>query len=356
MLKELRLLNKILYSNFKCLQRPYKLTYCVTNRCNLKCLTCNIWGKETNELTIDEIEMFFSRSNWFSLIHLAGGEIVLRPDITNVIDIIAKTCKNLVVLHFPTNGFLTDQIAFLVSYAKEKLASEIVITISLDGDEETHNKIRGNNKSFQNSIKTFETLRKKKGITVFYGMTLSPFNIVNFRNLLTLIEKQVPQFSLDDVHVNVMQISEHYYGNKSLRPIATSDYLDVLRYIINKKRATGIAGIWELIYLHANIDFLKNKSAFKKCTALSSSCFLSANGDIYPCIGLDKKIGNVKEYNYDLTAFLKTPESLDFRKSLKCNLCWTACEAFPSMLACLPATAKYCCKVLLSNFKQRYLL
>ena len=50
----------------------YKLNFAVTERCNSRCVNCNIWReykknrktKEENELDIHEIEEIFSYRDW----------------------------------------------------------------------------------------------------------------------------------------------------------------------------------------------------------------------------------------------------------------------------------------------------
>jgi len=72
---QLILTKQILASNLKDLKFPYKLNFCLTYKCNSKCLSCDIWKiKSTNELNSDELKSFFERSNKFSWIDVTGGE------------------------------------------------------------------------------------------------------------------------------------------------------------------------------------------------------------------------------------------------------------------------------------------
>ncbi|MBI3814304.1 MAG: radical SAM protein, partial [Nitrospinae bacterium] len=99
----LKLAQKSFISNFKPLNFPMKLNFLLTFKCNARCIMCNIWKKrDTPELTISEIERFFSKSNKFSWLDLSGGEIFLRKDIVEVVEIILRNCKDLYLLHFAT--------------------------------------------------------------------------------------------------------------------------------------------------------------------------------------------------------------------------------------------------------------
>ena len=152
---------KAVKANVTRLDFPMKLTFCITYWCNYKCQTCNIWKmKPRDELTLDEIQRFFRVSNRFSWIDVTGGEVTLRKDFVDVCVAITSNCKDLLLLHYPTNGYLTEQ---LVGYSREiaKMSQErLMIPISCDGDEAMHDKIRGVEGGWQRQIESFRRLRE----------------------------------------------------------------------------------------------------------------------------------------------------------------------------------------------------
>ena len=84
-MKSLMLAKNILESNVRRSRFPYKLTFVATYRCQSRCIYCKIWEKEPEgELTLDEIQRFFRKSNKFSWVDLTGGEVTLRNDYTEV--------------------------------------------------------------------------------------------------------------------------------------------------------------------------------------------------------------------------------------------------------------------------------
>ena len=102
----LNLSRNILRSNFGRLPFPYKLTFAITYRCNYRCRICNIWKRDpAEELTLDEFERFFKKSNGFNWIDFTGGEVWLRKDFTGIIEAAIRNCRNLLMLHFPTYGY-----------------------------------------------------------------------------------------------------------------------------------------------------------------------------------------------------------------------------------------------------------
>ncbi len=73
-IKKIIILGKrILESNFKRLDFPFKLNFIITYKCNSKCKTCGIWKRKIkNELTSEEIKTFFRKSNKFSWVDISG--------------------------------------------------------------------------------------------------------------------------------------------------------------------------------------------------------------------------------------------------------------------------------------------
>jgi molybdenum cofactor biosynthesis enzyme MoaA len=61
---------------------------------------CNIWKKtpQTDELTIRQIDTFFSKARQLSWVGITGGEPFLRGDLPEVAEIIIGHCHNLSAL------------------------------------------------------------------------------------------------------------------------------------------------------------------------------------------------------------------------------------------------------------------
>ncbi len=173
----IELSRKSFISNFTHLSFPMKVSLLLTFRCNAKCVMCNIWKKNdhSGELSPDELQRFFSKSNNISWMDLIGGEIFLRDDILDIIKIIFSHCKNLFLLHFATNGFMVDKTVSLTEKILRYNPPKLLVTVSLDGDKETHERIRGVSGVFEKTLSTFSALRKynNKKFKVFFSRILT---------------------------------------------------------------------------------------------------------------------------------------------------------------------------------------
>src|SRR5207245_5496987 len=107
--RQLGLASAILGANLRSPSLPYKVTFVATYHCNFRCEMCNIWQKESvNEMTPDEVGLFFERWPQFRWVHLTGGELFMRRDLDDLVAAIQKTCRSLVLLDCSANGVFAD--------------------------------------------------------------------------------------------------------------------------------------------------------------------------------------------------------------------------------------------------------
>src|SRR5437868_11418103 len=105
------LARRLLRANVGRLSYPLKLNWSLTYWCQYRCQTCNIWQRRpTDELTTEEILAFIQANPHVSWLDLTGGEIFLREDIGDIFDAVTTSWRELMLLHFPTNGFQTEKI------------------------------------------------------------------------------------------------------------------------------------------------------------------------------------------------------------------------------------------------------
>ena len=168
-------------ANLGRLDFPFKLTFCLTFWCNYRCTTCNIWQmKPRDELTLDEIRRFFRRASRLLWVDLTGGEVTLRKDFVDICEAVITNCKQLLLLHFPTNGYLTDKIIPGVREIMRMRPEKLIITVSTDGDEAMNDKVRGIEGGWRRQLETFRQLREISGVHAVLGMTLSAANVDHF--------------------------------------------------------------------------------------------------------------------------------------------------------------------------------
>jgi MoaA/NifB/PqqE/SkfB family radical SAM enzyme len=327
-------------SNVARLEFPYKLTFALTFWCNYKCETCNIWKmKPRGELALDEIRAFFARSRDFLWVDLTGGEIMLRKDLVEICRAVIESCPNLLLLHFPTNGYLTDKIESDVRAVAAMSPEKLIITVSTDGDEVTNDRIRGVEGGWRRQLETFRRLRRIPGVQVVLGMTLSQSNVDHFPVAFAAVKREIPDLGYEDFHVNIVHESEHFFANAASgvrSKVAAGELADsVDHYARLRGLPTSPVSILERAYLKRVRRYLDGGHTPVRCHALRSSCFVDSWGNVFPCTIYNRKLGSLRDVDFDLRQIWNSPAAVATSAEIwdgKCPQCWTPCEAYQSIL------------------------
>lgn len=296
----------------KCL--PRLIFWETTKYCNLSCKHCRVMPvqkPDKNELTFEEAKnligqicefeprllRFAKQSGWGEppILVLSGGEPLYRGDIFDII-VYAKSKRITVAL--ATNGTLiTEKIA-----QKMKQSNVDRVSISLDGTKaETHDDFRGQKGSFAQAIDGFNEI-KKKGISIQINFTVTKQNVEELDSLINL----ALNLGADAVHLFFLvpvgcgqTIPEKY----KLTPEETENTL-IWFYEKSKKvslhlKATCAPQYQRIIRQRSSqdksCDYDAQRSLARGCLASTGICFISNNGEVFPCGYLPVSAGNVRK-------------------------------------------------------------
>jgi len=329
---------RVLRSNFGRGPRPFKLTLIVTFSCDTRCKMCNIWkrGKD-GVMTLGEVERFFDRNPHFSWINLSGGEIWTRPDMDDVVSAIISRSPDLFLLDFPTTGQQTDRIVAGVQRILTTRLPKLLVTVSLDGPREVHEEIRGREGAWDNAVATFARLRelRSKRFDVFLGMTLSNFNEGALFATIDSVREVLPDVSLSEFHVNVAQVSSHYYENDDLERTRDECLSDVAEFLRRKGHSFHPVGWLERRYQKLSPGFLASGRTPLPCKALASSVFIDPRWNVFPCSMYDAPLGSLRDRDFDLEGLWREERTVAMQRDIangKCPHCWTPCEAYQTIM------------------------
>jgi len=167
--------------------KPYKILINLTDLCNSRCTFCDIWKiKPQNEINLQNIKSSLKNyENDLYWISFSGGEVTLIKYFYELIDYLKENFKNLRIIAFTTNALAPEKALRFSNYCKDK-GFDTLITISLDGNKEIHDKIRGIKGNFEKCLTLKRKLDEAK-ISAHYGITVSETNSnliqENFNNL-----------------------------------------------------------------------------------------------------------------------------------------------------------------------------
>jgi MoaA/NifB/PqqE/SkfB family radical SAM enzyme len=220
-----RLLRNYLSGRLLYRPAPIWLDFRLTNRCNHRCVYCDIPNDRAPDLTTAEVKAVIDKTrhvcNW---VLLTGGECLLREDIGEIVDYVKTTTDLVLVLN--TNMFLLRE-------AFERVRRADVIFFSIDGRPETHDAYRHQG-SHARIVDALELLARGQGarpsllsLTVLHKHT----QIEDLEHVLRLSERYGfgPNFLL----------IRHYPFSRNSRALDAHDAhgISLLDYLLEQKRA-----------------------------------------------------------------------------------------------------------------------
>src|SRR5262249_40394733 len=136
--------------------RPTSIAILLTERCNARCLHCDIWknrGKESSPGVDHWKTTMCDLRRWLGPVDVVftGGEALLMPFAPEVVS--SASSLGLLVEHL-THGYWLDQSRI----EKMALGRPYRVTISCDGIGATHDKVRGRDGFFDAVSTTIQTL------------------------------------------------------------------------------------------------------------------------------------------------------------------------------------------------------
>jgi MoaA/NifB/PqqE/SkfB family radical SAM enzyme len=323
------------------LDGPFKLTTAITWECGQRCTHCRIWRRErSQELSAAEWrEVWKNVSNTLSWLDLTGGEVTDRNDFVEIALAALAECPNLAMLHFPSNGRNIDRLEEATRAIMAAGPNRLIVSLSLDGPPAVHDKLRGDKGAFDAVIESYKRL-KSLGTEVYFGMTLSPWNIDQLDATCASVRTHIPSFEWRDLHVNFLHESPHFFGNTGIQQNDAKALEKVVEELV-KKRGLVRSGtdLLERLYLKRVPEYLANKRSPLPCGSMAGHAFIDPAGMVYPCHIWDRPVASLLDNQFSLANIWKSEKAKRIREQVKkeqCPGCWTPCEAYPTILMNLP--------------------
>jgi MoaA/NifB/PqqE/SkfB family radical SAM enzyme len=318
------------------------INFAVTYLCNSRCYHCNIWKKykknpneAKKELELEEIKRGIKNSKFLRnlrIVGLTGGEPFLRKDFVDLCGFFIE--------EYPQAGIGINTNAVNVSLIINKLEEivkiwdpeKISLNISLDGIGKIHDEIRGVAGNYYHVLELIKLVKEKApSIDLGVSFTITPKNFRSLLQVYKLSKKLGVGFG-----TFFSQTSEFYYGNVEKKKKLSFDEtsLDDIRASIKLilmdiwKRRNTLQKMLNVdaYFLSHMVDFQRSPHQMVRCQSGIHSIFMDPYGNIYPCIMLNKKLGNIRDVNFDeLWVSERRRKILEFIKEGKCA-CWTPCE------------------------------
>jgi MoaA/NifB/PqqE/SkfB family radical SAM enzyme len=338
----------------------------VTSTCNSLCRTCFYWDElnKGRDLTFDQLQRISQTAPAFHKLWISGGEPFLRKDLAEIIELFYIN-NGMRHVNLPTNGLLPAKMDTVVSTLLERCPELVVdLNFSLDGLANTHDAIRGVPNNFVKTLATIRLAEQKWGaVRRVRRNIVSCVTTENYRELIDLGRqmmrdtnpdghyfeivrgnpmdpalKRIPREELTALHRQLMWFHEQYadklfaHLSPSVRAFARAYYLGNIKLHFD---------------LHEQNHYT-DKAWPMPCTAGQTTFVIDHDGHFRSC-ELRSKLGDLKDYDYDLTAAMQSAAMKQEVADIPGAKCWCTHSCF------IHGSTKFSPKVLLFHIPWSYL-
>jgi len=312
-------------------QKPnYAIIY-IDGRCNMHCGFCihaAVDARKTPIMDANQWGQIFRNAK--SLIHLTitGGEPFLRKDFVEILDNILKKNK-IPQVSINSNGFYIDRIKkFMPELIEKYKNTEFTLSISLDGPEEIHDKVRVFKGAYKKALETINEIKYLRDKPNF------------FLKLASVLTKDNKYF-MEDFLNQTSKWPIDFHELILVRDVPVEEQLAVKDEFLklNKMQHERTSSIWKKSFngklfkklYKETIKKIDNDKIFSPCLAGGRLIEIFPDGVVRGC-EVEKlwdvsKIGNLSSSNSDIVEIIKTKEAKKFREIAKKCTCTFECAS-----------------------------
>jgi radical SAM protein with 4Fe4S-binding SPASM domain len=262
----------------------------ITDECNLRCRHCYHETYNKNGLAINDLVKIgnhlcdaLEKWNRKGSFGITGGEPLLRTkELFQILDVLEN--RNVDRIDILTNGtLLTDEII----HKLKRYSNFRRIQLSLEGLQETNNRIRGAN-SYEQTIEAITKL-KQNDVTVSVMMTIGKYNKDEVIPLVEELAKhKVDVFVLDRF---IPEGQSNTNREWLLSPVEIKEVYEKA-YNYFKQSLTPRLLLYRTLFCLLNPD---DSHIGAMCSVGNNALTIMPNGDVFPCRRLPVKLGNLLE-------------------------------------------------------------
>lgn len=291
--------------------------------CNCRCVMCDIWkdNKNLKQLTESDIKdlLISLKKLDTQQVVMSGGEALLNPNFFRFCEILQN--HNIKISLLSTGLTLKKHAGELVKWVND-------IIVSLDGNEETHNRIRNIPDAYE---KLREGIEYIKSVDPLFKVTArTVIHRLNFRYWSEIINS-AKEIGVNQISFLPADVGSHAFNREVLwseqrqhEILLPENEVEDLNTIINRiiqEHADDFDSHFiaespqklRKIYNYYAAFYGLNPFPYKKCNAPWVSAVVEADGTVRPCF-FHESLGNIREHSLD--SILNNEKSIRFRKEL----------------------------------------
>lgn len=295
------------------------LTVVSTFRCNSKCQMCYIWKNPTEPKEEVSLETLSKLPGGFDNLNVSGGEPTLRKDLAELADLLHPKAR---VMEISSNGLHPERLVPII-----KKYPDIKVRFSLEGDELTSNRIRGEKDGYATKVAGLRMLQEAGGTDLGFAFVIQDENVDQLVQTYELAKSMGFELATSTLH-NAWQ----FYKNDNY----FYDRVNVARQVeglVTSLLKSGKVKNWFRAYLNLGlIEKILGHPRLIPCTAGTDFAFIDPWSDVWACnVRSDLPMGNLARQSWEeILASGTTRDSVGKVAACEQN-CWMVTTARTAM-------------------------
>ena len=308
----------------------YSIIY-IDGRCNMLCGFCihaAMDARKTPIMPAEKWGQIFKKAK--SLMHLTvtGGEPFIRKDFVEIIDNIIKS-SGVPRVSINSNGFYKERIQnFIPKLIDKHKDTEFTLSISIDGPEEIHDKVRAFKGAYKKALETIDIMKDYRKRPNF------------FLKLASVLTKDNKSF-MEDFLKTTSSWPIDFHELILIRDVPVKEQLEVKQEYekLSKIQHNRTSSLWKKSFngklfkklYSETIKRIDSKKIYSPCVAGGRFVEIFPDGVVRGC-EVEKlwdvsRIGSVNENSLDIVDVIKSNKAKDFRKIAKKCTCTFECAS-----------------------------
>lgn len=287
----------------------------VTNRCNFRCGFCFYHAeiaknRKPDELTVAEHEAIAKKLGPLVQLSLTGGEPFMHGALSDIARAyVGHTGARFVTV--PTNAWFTDRmVRFLEEILPAFPGTNFRLMFSIDGIEEEHDASRSQPGSWARIVESYRAispLRRRFGNLVLDANTV--YTSRSEASIVDTLRHLDAHFRFDNLSITYARGD---LADPNLAVRSRETYLAARAYLRSRPREPEnrfLSSVWRAVDDVSHDHLVRTVFGGEhvhSCVAGRKLVVLGETGEVRPCEILDRTMGNVRDYDYDLGALLRS--------------------------------------------------
>ncbi len=316
--------------------KPISALLHITNRCNSRCITCNSWMNDDEDIPKEHLFKFADRLSELTgsaEFVLTGGEPLIRKDISDIVGYLSKKGP----VRILTNGILLDK-GMIDRLADSGISS---LSISINGIKpEVHDTSRGTKDSLKKIFfaleyikKTYPKINMSLSMLIFNNNLDQVIPTIRYANdagvsiYLQPIQKIYGYSDTDEVNYKFRKKFERVLLNPSRR---LDKVLDEIKHY--KLKGYNISTPYSFLNNYSNYFKAPGKNKRQRCLISFSTIRLHNNGDVSLC-NMYEPLCNIKDCEDIKSVWNGKLATAQRKQMLRCS---KTCPSFCSLMPTVP--------------------